>query len=1616
MNDSQQSKDRYLGLLLQEMDRHPGEREEPELRSFAAEVLAGMDIEDLAGRRPAEVRATIAFVWEFLRHWDRREPKIIFFNPVFGQHGWNSSHTSVLVLAAGMPFVAESLRLELDRRNLAIHLLASSDLTVERDAGNTLLHVFPATVPAAGMREREALVYMEISRTADEARLAELGAALAAVIGDVQVVVADFEAMRAQVRALVAGYETFSAPVAVPDRAENRALLEWLLDDNFTFLGYEALTVDWRAGSARVSRVGDSRLGLLRTRFSAAPEFLEQEIAEGAERADGQILFFKSTRRSRVHRFVYPDYVVLTCFDAAGRIVGQHAFLGLFTAAVYTTEPAHIPVVRRKVAAVIERSHPEESSHRRRSLERVLAILPRDELFQSDTATLFATAMRIFHMQERRKVRLFVRTDRRRRFASCLLYWPRDAYRTELRVKIEQLLADALGAVESEFTTVFSESVLVLTHFVMRLGPHSRGDWDVQELESLVSRVAQCWKDQLGEVLLEAFDEERGAAFLANYAEAFPAAYRDDTELPMAVADIRKIDELETAASLGVHIYRSIREPDGQLHIRIYNCERAVTLSEVVPIFENLGMQVIAERPYRIRRTDGRELWIHDVGVALREGTPLDVRRSGPRIEAAFLAVINGCAENDAYNRLVAAAGLDWREAAVWRAYGHYMKQLRYAVSQAFIAETLVRHPDIARALMALFHVRFDPATGLAPGRRQDACDERAAGIRESLEAVAQLNEDQVLRNLLALVLATLRTGFYRPPHPTLPGDGVSFKFDCAAVPAMPRPVPVFEIWVSSPRVEGVHMRRGPVARGGLRWSDRAEDFRTEVLGLVKAQQVKNAVIVPVGAKGGFVPRLLRPDMSRDDVQAEGIACYRIFVQSMLDLTDNVVDGSTVAPLDVVCHDAPDPYLVVAADKGTASFSDIANELAAASGFWLRDAFASGGSVGYDHKKMAITARGAWVSVERHFRELGVDVGRTAFSVAGIGDMSGDVFGNGLLRSRAARLIAAFDHRHIFVDPDPDPERSFRERERLFALPRSSWADYDGALISTGGGVFPRSAKSIFLTPEMRRALGSDAMQLTPAELISAVLAAPVDLLWFGGIGTYVKSSRESHADAGDKANDALRVDATALRARVVGEGGNLGMTQLARVEFAARGGACNTDFIDNSGGVDCSDHEVNIKILLDRVVAAGDMTECRRAALLEEMREEVAALVLAHNYRQSQLISLAAREALRRGPEYRALIGTLEARGVLDRSLEFLPTDEALLERAQRGRALTRPELAVLACYVKGQLKLDLLAGDVPEDDYLAAAIESAFPAVLARRFRDAMYAHTLRRQIVATQLANDVVDFMGITFVASLQQSTGAEPAAIVRACVVAREVFDLPRLWQEVQALDNRVAAASQLEVLTDLQRLARLGTRWFIRNRGEGWSPQALAETFRERVREVRECMPALLAGEQRAAWEARRADLLEAGLPAELAATLAGSAMEIAALGIVDAAMGGNVPVRTTAAISFALNDSLGFYGFGKQLSALPVSSHWEALARESFLDELDWQVREVVAWVAGGSGDDDPGLVLSRWMAAQAQAVQRWRSTLDAIRSATVREYAMYAVAIRSLPELSRRRASGGPP
>ena len=1603
--------ERFLAEVDAEIDRRDAVPEVALLKAFVTEVMTTIDFEDIRDRSPAEVLASIENAWRHLQEYDRSRPKISVFNPTVEEHGWASPHTVVMVLAEGVPFVSESLRMELNRRNMVIHVLVSSDLIVRRDAQHRLQRLLPSSVgPDDGRRHREALVYMEISRVGAQAARDELEQVLGEIIAEVAGVARDATAIRAHAAGLAEELSRRSGGIPPQRWQENRSLLHWLLADNFTFLGYEVFDVSWKGDQPRVAVRAGSQLGLLRGRHTPGAGFLAQDLAQDtvfAAPGRPQVVFFKSTQRSRVHRSAYPDYVSVTCHDADGRIVAQHNFLGLFAAVVYTMDPEQIPIVRRKVARVIEESRPRASSYRERTLRRILELLPRDELFQSDEEQLLQTALRIFHIQERRKIRLFVRFGVRRRFASCLVYLPRDVYAAEVRQKIESLLMHALAAEASEFSTMFSESLLVGIYFVMRLGDQSADVPVIEELEAGIVRVCERWSDRLQQSLSQAHGEEGGARHMQQWARAFPAAYRDDIDAQSAAEDVIVFEGLTEEAPLRVKLSGPAHDGAPALRLRLYSLDRSVALSDVIPLLENHGMRVLGERPYRLLRTDGREFWLHDFMLDHALAEVIDRVRVEPVLQASLIAVYTGHAENDAFNRLVIAAGLEWRQVAILRAYAHYMKQARYVFTPQFVAEALGRYPAIAAALVAMFQARFDPAIA-AVSRRQG---ERHAEARivAGLEEVVQLNDDQALRACLALIRATLRTNWYRHDADGAVREHFAFKLDCARIPGLPRPEPMFEIWVCSPRVEGVHLRYGRVARGGLRWSDRREDFRTEVLGLVKAQQAKNAVIVPTGAKGGFVPKRLRPGMGRDAVQAEGLACYETFVSCLLDLTDNVVSGVPVAPPEVVCHDEPDPYLVVAADKGTAAFSDAANAVSARYGFWLHDAFASGGSVGYNHKEMGITARGAWIAAQRHFRELGIDVQRDPVRVIGIGDMSGDVFGNGMLRSRSIRLVAAFDHRHVFIDPDPDPEASFAERERLFALPRSSWADYDPASISAGGGVFDRGLKSIALSMQMRQLLDTDAEHLTPAELISALLAAPVDLIYNGGIGTWFKASDEEHAAAGDRANDALRIDAARIRARVIAEGGNLGMTQRARVEFAAAGGACNTDFIDNSGGVDCSDHEVNIKILLNRIMAEGGITADQRAQILHDMTDEVARLVLKDNYRQTQAISIAACEAPARINEHRELIDTLEARGIIDRRLEFLPTDETLLERRSHGDGLKRPELAVLLSAVKSALKHDILDAGLGKDPYLAHYLSRAFPGQLVERFGDRLDRHELRREIIATQIANDLVDRMGITFVERLRQSTNANVASIVRAYVLARDVFELSRWWDALEALDQKVDARIQLDVFVDLQRLIRLATRWFIHNRRGDVDLATEVAALAEAVASIRSMMGEWMCGEQQLAWRKRHDELLVAGLPDELATALAGSSTLIAALGIADVALAQGVSLEQVARVAFALNERLDFYWFGKQITALKVDDYWQALARESYLDELDWQLRAIVAQVIReGAPGATAEQAISRWIGPRENLVARWRSLVAQMRDAHAQEYAMFAVAVRSLLALAQ--------
>ena len=1613
------SRERFEKMLREHIQRRAPEHVQGSLIALAQQLCAGVDIEELRERDPSELYAMVFFAWQSMSERRSQQSCVSLFTPDFETHGWRSKHSVALIQCEGLPFIAESLRLELDRCELTTHQIFSSDLMIKRNQDGSLIDVQAVSdqSPEEGYA-REAMFIIEFSRLTDRDSIKTLGETLEQVIADVRHVVADHKPMCSRVEQVIEEIPLRSSVISSDDQREHIDLLRWLLDDNFTFLGYGRIDVSWHGHQPSVSWVSEVALGLLSEGTDDAPNDLLAELRDDTLHDDlheNQAIFFKASTRSRVHRVAYPDYIAINLYDASGKLSVQHRFLGMFTAGVYTMEPARIPVVRRKYAEVLHRARKEISSYRMRAVERVMDVLPREELFQSHIDQLYRTVMIVHYMQERRRIRLILRTGRRRRFTTVLVYWPRDVYRTELRHRIQNLLIDALDAEEAEFTTFFSESVLVRTHFVLRLRADARGDVDVDELESLVVRISERWEDQLQRTLLDEFGEEQGAQLFNRFADAFQSGYRDDHETPAASNDIRAFLDIERTGDIRVHLYRSLEEDDSVVRFRMRMKDEAIDLSSTIPVIENLGMRVLAERPYRIADTDGNVFWVSDFSLCYALADDIDVAATAALFESAFLAVVSGEAENDPFNRLIIGARMSWREAAVFRAYAKYLRQLTYTASQFFIATTLGRHLDVTQALIELFRVRFDPAMDFDHTERRTQDELLCARILEALDSVERLNEDQVLRAYLALIRATLRTNYFQPDQTGEHKDYMSFKIACHAVPMMPKPEPEYEIFVYSPRVEGVHLRRGRVARGGLRWSDRREDFRTEVLGLVKAQQVKNAVIVPVGAKGGFVLKRVEPEASREIMQAEGVACYKTFIRALLDITDNRVGDHVQAPAHVVRHDEDDPYLVVAADKGTASFSDIANAISKEFGFWLGDAFASGGSVGYDHKGMGITARGAWVSVQRHFRERGLDTQSEPFTVVGIGDMSGDVFGNGMLLSNQIKLVAAFNHLHIFIDPDPDPALSFAERKRLFELPRSGWRDYAPELISPGGGVFDRAAKVLKLSPEIRTLLDIEAESLAPTELISAILKAPVDLIWNGGIGTYVKASSESHADAGDKSNDGLRVNADQLRAKVIGEGGNLGLTQRARVEFASAGGACNTDFIDNSAGVDCSDHEVNIKILLNQIVVNGDMTEKQRAQLLEDMTEDVARLVLRNNFRQTQALSIASYEALMRINEYRALITSLEREGGLDRGLEFLPSDEALTERRAKHLGLTRPELAVLICYVKGRVKLAILDSDIPEEPFFAKNIFNSFPALLHDRYEDEIRSHQLRREIIATQITNDMIDHMGITFIERMTQSTQAGIPEITRAYLVAREVFDLPHWWGVIENLDSRVSSSVQMDMFVEKQRLLRLASRWFVRNRRGISNPEELVNTFREPVCAIRESMQTGICGDQRRQWEESRDALLDCGVPPELAGSLAVSSMLLGALGIAEVAMTLGRPVDDIAPIAYELNERLGFFWLNRKIMALRVDSYWEAMARESNSDELDWQIRSILTTVARCAYGRDPDSECVRtdspsqlWLERYEEQVERWMFMIGQLRASSANDYPMFSVMVRALIDLAQ--------
>ncbi|HET9389229.1 MAG TPA: NAD-glutamate dehydrogenase [Steroidobacteraceae bacterium] len=1352
-------------------------------------------------------------------------------------------------------------------------------------------------------------------------------------------------------------------------------------------------------------------MGILRASAAAArpaPIVLRGEVRTRARERELLILT-KANSTATVHRGEYLDYVGVKDFDDRGRVCGEHRFLGLWTSTAYHRSPRDIPVLRRKVQQVIEHFGLDPQSHDGKAVLNVLETYPRDELFQAAVEDLIRIARGVVNLYERRTVRLLVRRDPYNRFYSCLIYVPRDRYNTEVRQRIEQIILEGFAGRSVETQVQISGSNHARAHVVVHTDPESRQKVDLAAIERRIAEAALTWTDRLREVLIQHKGEAGGLALAGRYRRSFPMAYEEDVEPRDALDDLADLEALREPSAtpadvktgaLRLSLHRPPQQKAERVHLKIVKLGDPVPISDLLPMLENFGLRVISERPYELAWPEGGAAWIQDFELEHRDRLPIEIARVEPTFKEAFLAAWRGDVENDGFNRLLLVAGLAAREIAVLRAYCRYLLQTGVPFSQAYMERTLAANAAIARNLIRLFERRFDPdRTAAARGAPREA-EKLVAQLRADLDSVTSLDEDRILRAYLNVVEATLRTNFYQADR-----SYIAFKLDPAKIPDLPLPRPKFEVFVYSPRVEAVHLRMGYVARGGIRWSDRREDFRTEILGLMKAQNVKNTLIVPVGAKGGFVCKKL-PTGTREEIQAEVVACYQTFIRGLLDLTDNIVAGRIVPPPRLVRRDPDDAYLVVAADKGTASFSDIANALSLEYGYWLGDACASGGSAGYDHKKMAITARGGWECVKRHFREIGVDIQKQDFTVIGIGDMSGDVFGNGMLLSRHIRLQAAFDHRHIFLDPAPQAATSFAERRRMFDLPRSSWDDYDRKKLSRGGGVFARSAKSIPLSAEAGSMLGMTSGSATPNEIIRAILRMPADLLWNGGIGTYVKASEETNAEVGDRTNDAVRINGMELRVKVVGEGGNLGFSQRGRVEYALGGGRLNTDFIDNSAGVNTSDVEVNIKILLNPLMQAGKITRGERNKLLARMTNEVAALVLRNNYLQSQAISTLELQAAARLAEYQHLIRTLERSGELNRALEFLPPDDELGERRKRGAGLTRPELSILLAYSKIWLTHHLLDSDVPEDPYLSSELVRYFPAPVQERFPRAIGQHRLRREIITTATTNSLVNRMGPAFVPRAQEDSGAEPAQIARAYTAAREIFDMRETWAEIEALDTKVPAKLQYSMAFQTSRLLRHVTYWLLAHRKRELQVDAAVAEFRKGVRQLQAEITEVLSGSDRERFEKVRREHLDAGVPPKLAERIASLGAHNAALDIVEIAAHHEVSVAEAARAYFEVGARVGLDWLREQIEQLSVEGPWQAIARTGLRGAAMRIHRRLTERVLSKESGNAAARV-SAWAEAGRGDIALWQRTLAEMRASGANDFATLSVGVESVRKLA---------
>ena len=1578
--------------------------------------------EDLVDRDPEELAAIAESHRRFAAHRQVGTVNVRAFNPTVERDGWEDTYTMVQIVVDDMPFLVDSVVAALGGFDRGVHLIVHPQLSVRRSITGELNDVLTGDeavpeVETLGVVP-ESWMHLEIDRVSDD-YLPRVEETLRQVLDNVRDSVEDWPKMRAHALTIATDLKVVTPPGTDPHRArEASRFLEWLAHNNFTFLGYREYTLTREDGKDVSRAVPGTGLGILRyDRPKAGTGLVLTPAASRAARDSSILIITKANSRATVHRDVYLDYISVKKFDAHGECVGEQRFLGLYASAAYNDSIKDIPLLDVRAQEVLKLTGLSPESHSGKDILQILETYPRDELFQTSPAQLAEVATSVLHLQERRRCKLFLRRDEFGRFMSCLVYLPRDRYNTSVRLRIESILLEAFQGESIDYTTRVSESVLARLHYVVRM-PSGQEIPEVDEdaLEQRVVNATRTWDEDLIEVLDGSPSAEAGVRAITAYAKALPEAYKEDFDVEVAAEDFARIGGMPLGDdATALHLYAE-KEPESPGDRRFKLFRRApLTLTQVLPLFTHLGLEVADERPYEVQRADGSMLYIFDFGLrapnAETWGKDALAEETRTRFEDAFRAVWDGRAESDGFNALVLGAGLTWRQVVILRTVAKYLRQTGSRFSQDYVESALKSNADIARSLVELFEARFDPeafgddAAGVR--KRSERRQELVTRIRTGLDSVASLDHDRIVRALLGVILASLRTNYFQIDDDGQPKSYVSVKLNPRKVPDLPAPRPMFEIWVYSPRVEGVHLRFGKVARGGLRWSDRREDFRTEVLGLVKAQMVKNAVIVPTGSKGGFYAKQLPdPSVDRKAWLDEGIASYKTFISGLLDVTDNHVSGEAVPPSRVVRHDEDDTYLVVAADKGTAKFSDIANGISADYGFWLDDAFASGGSAGYDHKGMGITARGAWESVKRHFREMGVDCQTEDFTAVGIGDMSGDVFGNGMLLSEHIRLVAAFDHRHIFVDPDPDPATSFAERRRLFELGGSSWMDYNQSLISEGGGIFDRSAKSVTVSAPMAQALGleDDVETLTPAELMKAILKAPVDLLWNGGIGTYVKSAQESNSEIGDRANDAIRVNGTALRCKVVGEGGNLGMSQLGRIEAALGGVRVNTDAIDNSAGVDTSDHEVNIKILLTGLTRSGELTMEKRNVLLASMTDEVAEQVLRDNYEQNVLLGNArAQQHVMLGVHER-LIQFLEEKGDLDRGLEFLPSDAEIQRRSKEGLGLVSPEFAVLVAYAKLYLKNQLLSSALPDDPWFETTLREYFPEPLREVYAEEIDAHPLRREIITNAVANSMVNRGGITFAYRAGEETGATPEQVARAYVVCREVFDLAGFVRAVEATDNVVTTAAQTSLYLEFRRLLDRAVRWFLSSRPATLDIAAEVARFRPGVERLSHRMPELLQGSEHDRLMRRVREIEQDGVPDELAHLAASMLDQYSLLDCIEIAEDLGEDLEDVVGVYFLTSETFSIDAMLGRVTMLPRDDRWDAMARGALRDDLyavlDSLTRSVLEVSTPGNRPEER---LEQWSLLNADGLSRARTALGGIERMTHPGIAALSVALRTL-------------